>query len=485
MFSPVFYIIGHLLVILGVTMLGPALLDHLQHQAEGVIFLTSSSITVFTGFSLIFAFKTNIKEISVRQAFLLTFLTWTILSGFAAIPFMLTSLKLTFTEAYFETMSGLTTTGSTIFKNLDHLSQGLHLWRAFLSGLGGIGIIVLAIAILPLLKIGGMQLFQMESSDKFDKFLPRSTQIAANIVLIYLGLILLCFFAYWFFGMSFFDAIFHSITTLATSGTSTHDQSFGYFNNARIEWVGIIFMLLGAMPFVLYAKFLMGNRRALLKDGEVQLFIGFICVAAILIFAHLFQKYGGFQAKIDFFALMRKSIFHAVSYMTTTGIATENILKWGSFPLLILLFLGLIGGCRGSTSGGLKVFRFRVLLAQTSTQIAKLIHPRGIFIPYFNNKAISPNILTSVSTFIFVYVLIIFIFASAYACVGVDFSSSLSISISTLSNTGQGLTEIYGPFSSFADLPIVAKWIMILGMLLGRLEIFSVLVVFLPFFWRN
>lgn len=478
--GPVFYLIGIFLFILGVIMLGPALLCFAIDDPYLSAFLFSSFITVFSASILIFSFRTEFLELTTRQAFLLTLLTWVMLSLFAALPLLLSYENITFLDAYFETMSGLTTTGASIIPNIELLGKGMHLWRAFLGGFGGIGIIVLAIAVLPLLKIGGMQLLMTESTEKSEKFLPRTTQVATTISVIYIVLIACCAAAYWLMGMKSFDAIFYGITTLSTSGFSMHNNSFSYFEGTNMEWVASVFMLLGSMPFVLYLKFIKGRRRAIMFDNEVRAYVTLILLSVILMSFYKYMHLGD-----ELFLAIRKSVFHIIAYASTTGFVTEDITLWGSFPLTVILILILLGGCSGSTAGGIKIFRFRVLLAQTSTQISQLIHHKGIFLPHYNRKPISPQISTAVSNYIFVYLCAAFLITLGLGYYGMDVFEGFTTAVGCLSNVGVGLSTEFGPMGNFASIPDPAKCIMIAGMLLGRLELFSVLIIFLPLFWRN
>lgn len=473
--------IGIFLLILGVIMLGTASVCYAIDDPYLTSFLFSSFITIFSAGILILAFRTEFLELATRQAFLLTFLTWTTLSLFAAIPLLLSFDGISFVDAYFETVSALTTTGASIFPNVDMQGISIHLWRAFLAGFGGIGVIVLAIAVLPILKIGGMQLLMTESSEKSEKFLPRTTQIATTISLIYLALISICAFVYWIMGMPGFEAIFYAITTLSTSGFSIHNSSFAFFEQPAIQWTASFFMLMGALPFILYLKFLKGKRRALFFDSEVRTFINLVLISIILLTCYLYA-----YNEEPFIDLIRKATFHVVAYASTTGFVTEDITRWDTVPMVIILFMIMLGGCSGSTAGGLKIFRFRVLLAQTSVQFLQLIHHRGVFVPQYNRKPISSQISSAVGNYIFVYLGITFLIMLGLGYYGMSTFDGLSTAIGCLSNcAGVSETSQLGPMGSYANIPDGAKCIMIGGMLLGRLEIFSVLIIFLPLFWRD
>lgn len=473
--------IGIFLLILGVIMLGPAFLCYMINDPYLSAFLLSSFVTLFFACILILAFRTQFLELSTRQAFLLTFVTWLVLPLFAAFPFLLSFENITLVDAYFDTMSALTTTGASIFPTAEMQGHTIHLWRAFLAAFGGIGIIVLAIAVLPLLKIGGMQLLMTESSEKSEKFLPRTTQIATQITLIYLGLIAICALAYWIMGMHWFEAIYYALITLSTAGFSMHDSSYAFFTSPYIQWTTILFMFLGASPFILFLKFLKGQKRSLFFDSEVRTYLYLLLISILVLTVYMSSIHDG-----NFLDILRTASFHVVSYSSTTGFATEDVTKWSTVSLVLLLIMVLLGGCSGSTSGGLKIFRFNVLLSQTISQIRQLIHPKGVFVPTYNRKPISPQISSAVGNFIFVYLCIAFLMTLGLGFYGMDMLDALMTSIGCLSNcVGLCVTSDIGPMGSYAMLPVGSKCIMTIGMLLGRLELFSVLIIFLPLFWRN
>jgi trk/ktr system potassium uptake protein len=478
--GPVLFILGILITVLGIAMLGPAFIDFMYVDDDWKVFITSSFITIFIGISLICTFSGNRNPLNIKQAFLLTFLAWTLLAFFASLPFQFSALNLNFTKSMFEAMSGITTTGSTILYNLDSMSKGLLLWRALLQWLGGIGIIVLAIAVLPFLKVGGMQIFRMESSDRYDKILPRTGQIATNIGLIYITLTALCAAIYYIIEMSGFDAITHAFTTLATGGFSTHDTSFGYFKNPMIDWAATLFMLAGSIPFVLYLSFVKGNSKSLYQDDQVRLFI-----KIVLLFIVFLCIYRSYTSKDSLFVILQSVSFNIVSVITSTGFASADFTMWGQFTLIIFFICMFAGGCSGSTAGGMKIFRLRVLFTHSHTQLRRLMHPRGIFIPHYNGKPISKPVLTSVIQFFFVYIFCFLILSVLLALFGLDFIGSFSCAATSIGNIGPGLKPSLGPAGNFATLPDPSKWVMIFGMLLGRLELFSVLVIFMPSFWRD
>ena len=464
---------------LAVAMCLPAVADAAANNPDWQVFLTAAVFTLFVGGTLALSSRGAIRTITPRQGFVLTTMLWIIIPAFAALPFAFADMDLSYTDAFFESMSGLTTTGSTVIRSLDVAPPGVLIWRALLQWLGGIGVIAMAIAILPLLRIGGMQLFRMESSDRSEKATPRTTQLVAYISFIYLGVSLICALAYWTAGMSGFDAVAHAMTTIATGGYSTYDNSIAHFRSATIEYIGVVFMLVGSLPFVLYLRALRGNTRSLLRDDQVRLFL-LIVVVSIIAVAYYRYKMG---VEID--TALREASFNVVSIITGTGYATADYGAWGSFGLMIFFFLMFVGGCAGSTTCGVKIFRFQVLYATAVTQIRRLLEPHGVYLAYYNRKPIPEEVSASVMAFFFLYVLSYAVIAIALGLIGVDFLTAASGAATAISNVGPGLGPTIGPSGTFATLPDGAKWILSAGMLLGRLELFTVLVLLLPSFWRD
>lgn len=480
-FRPILFILGVLLSTLAGAMCLPAIADLVISNNDWQVFAVSAGFTGFVGGLFIFSSARRGKRgINVRQAFLLTSLAWIIIPAFGALPMIFADLNLTYTDAFFEAMSGITTTGSTVIVGLDNVQPGILLWRALLQWLGGIGIIGMAIAIMPLLQVGGMQLFRMESSDKSEKIMPRAAQLIAYIGFIYLFLTVLCALLYWVAGMSGFDAIAHAMTTIATGGFSTHDLSIGYFENKGLELIAIVFMLLGSLPFVLYLKTLRGNVNALWKDSQVQWFFVIVITAIGVMAIYLWQTKG----KDPLYALFNSG-FNVVSIITGTGYSTSDFSEWGSFALALLLFLMFIGGCAGSTTCGIKVFRFQVLYATALTQIRKLHEPHGVFLSYYNKKPIDEAVSSSVMGFFFLYALSFAVLATGLGLTGLDFLTAISGAATAISNVGPGLGATIGPAGTFLTLPDSAKWLLSFGMLVGRLELFTIFVLLAPSFWRE
>ena len=475
----VFFIIGILLVVLGIFMLVPYGIQ-LIYNENSSSFFSSSIITIFIGVLTILANLTKEKQLNLRQAFLFSSLAWISIALFGSIPFILSSLKLSFSEAFFESMSGITTTGSTVILDLDSSPKSILLWRAIMQWLGGIGIIVMATTVLPLLKVGGMQLFRLDASGT-EKILPKTVEISLLIITIYTTLTFGCALVYWIQGMNIFDSIAHSFTTLATGGFSTHNESIGYFKNPGIEFTATIFIILGSIPFIAYLKFIKGNRKIFFQDVQVKGFFYLLIASILIMFLYLFVN----NNEYSFLDNLRISSFNVISILSGTGYVTDDFGLWGEFPLIFFLFLMFIGGCAGSTTCGIKIFRLQILFLFLKNQIKKLIYPNSIFVLNYNKQKIEDGFVNSVIVFIFSYLFIFLTIAILLSITGLDFLSAISGAATSISNVGPGLGEMIGPNGNFSQVSDVSKWILSFGMLLGRLEIFAVLVLFLPSFWRS
>jgi len=479
-YKTVFFAIGVLLVILGAFMLIPFFVQFIYDEKNNT-FLLSASVTAFIGTLLVLTNLEENKKLNLQQAFLLTTLSWLGIAIFGCLPFLLSNLNLSLVDAFFESMSGITTTGSTIITNLDDAPKSILIWRAILQWLGGIGVIVMAITILPLLNIGGMQLFRMESSDTAEKILPKTREITLIISIIYLALTFTCGISYWAVGMNIFDSIAHSMTTIATGGFSTYSGSIGHFQNPRIEIISIIFIVLGSIPFIAYLKFVKGDKKIFFKDAQIKGLIYILIISILLMFLYLMLS----NKEYSFSENLRISTFNVVSVLSGTGYVTADFSSWGNFPLIFFLFLMFIGGCAGSTTCGIKIFRFQILSHFIINQIKKLVYPHGVFSIKYNNEKINDTFIYSIITFIFLYFFIFFILAALLSVNGLDFITAISGSASAIANVGPGLGNVIGPNGNFSDLPNFSKLSLSLGMLLGRLELFAVLVLFFPSFWKN
>ena len=469
----VFFMIGILLVVLGASMLAPYAMQ-IVYNENSHSFISSSFVTIFIGILFILTNLEKEFKLNLKQTFLFSTLAWLMIAIFGSLPFLLSPKEFTFSEAFFESMSGIIT-------DLDNSPKSILLWRAIMQWLGGIGIVVMAITILPLLKVGGMQLFKMEGPDSTEKILPRTIEVATIIISTYLILTLFCGFFYWLFGMSIFDSISHAMTTIATGGFSTHNDSIGYFKNSNIEVIASIFIILGSIPFISYLKFVKGNKTIFFEDVQIRGLIYLLLISIMIMFFYLlFINY-----QSNFLDKIRISSFNVISILSGTGYITDDFGLWGKFSLIFFLFLMFIGGCAGSTACGIKIFRLQMLFIFLTNQIKKLIYPNSIIITKYNNQKISDNFINSVIIFLFSFLFIFLIIAMLLSISGLDFLTAISGAASAISNVGPGLGDMIGPNGNYKAIPDLSKWILSIGMLLGRLELFAVLVLFFPSFWRN
>lgn len=476
---PVLFVIGLFLIVLSLLMLVPAVYDFCVGESGKFAFMWSAASTLLTGLILYICCRTKEFSLKSRQIFLLTNLTWLTLSGFAALPFWI-QLDISYTNAFFETMSAITTTGSTVLSGLDSMNKGVLLWRSLLQWLGGIGFIVIAVAVLPFLKVGGMRLFQSESSDWSDKVMPRSGSIAKRIVAIYLGLTVVCVCLFFLGGMTGFESVNHAMTTLSTGGYSTSDNSMAHFTNPFIHWTATLFMLLGGLPFVQFVKFLKGDHKALTKDTQIVTFVHFLVAIwgglSVWLFMH---------SSYSYWESLTLVAFNTTSVVTTTGFALTDYTLWGGFAATCFFFLTFVGGCSGSTAGGVKIFRFEIGAKLLVIQLKQLAHPRACFVQSYNGQKIGSDILRSLIAFSFFFGLLVSVLTLLLSLLGLDFVTSLSGAATAVANVGPGLGEIIGPAGNFVTLPDSAKWLLSFGMLMGRLEVITVLVLFTPQFWKG
>jgi len=478
-YKTVFFTLGVLQIILGTSMIIPIIFQIIFHELDSS-FVGAGIITIVFGVLFSLSNLDHQKKLNLQQAFLLTALSWLSIAVFGSLPFIFSDLKLSITDAFFESMSGITTTGSTIITNLNDSPKSILVWRAILQWLGGIGIIVMAITLMPIMNVGGMQLFKISSNDASEKILPKSKQISQRLIIIYSILTLLCATFYKIFGMNYFDSLTHSMTTIATGGFSNYNESIGYFQNANIEITAIIFIILGSVPFITYIKFLNGNKKIFVSDSQIKSFLKIILISIIILSIYLIFKNESISVKI-----LRQVSFNVVSILTGTGYVTHEFDDWGSFPLIFFLILMFVGGCAGSTACGIKIFRIQILYIFLINQLKKIIYPRGIFIIKYDNNNVDDKFMSSIISFIYLYIAIFFIITALLSLSGLDFITSISAAATSISNVGPGLGDIIGPNGNFSLLPDISKWILSLAMILGRLELFAILVLFLPSFWRN
>ena len=478
-YKTVFYTLGTLQIILGVFMLIPVIIQLIYNELDSG-FVSASIITIIFG---ILFFLTNLdhdKSIDLPQAFILTALSWLSVAIFGSLPFIFSELNLNFTDAFFESMSGITTTGSTVLTDLDNSPKGILLWRAILQWLGGIGIILMAITLMPIMNIGGMQLFKISSNDNAEKILPKSKEVSLRLIIIYSLLTLTCATFYKLFGMNYFDSLTHSMTTIATGGFSNYNDSIGHFNSALIEINAIIFIILGSIPFIAYIKYLNGDKKIFYKDAQINFFLKTILISVIIISVFLLFKSHSSET-----FLLRQVTFNVVSILTGTGYVTANYSDWGGFPLIFFLVLMFIGGCAGSTACGLKIFRIHILYKFFLMQLKKYIYPRGVFVLKYGENILNEKFISSIISFVFLYIIIFFIITTLLSISGLDFITAVSGAATSISNVGPGLGGMIGPNGNFSLLPDFSKWILTFGMILGRLELFAIIVLFIPSFWRR
>ena len=476
-YKTVFFTLGILQIILGIFMLIPVIVQFVYNQIDSSFF-GSSIVTIIFGTLFFLSNLDHDKRLNLQQAFLLTALSWLSIALFGSLPFIFSNVEFSFTNAFFESMSGITTTGSTIIPNLESIPKGILFWRAILQWLGGIGVIVMAITLMPIMNVGGMQLFQISNSDSSEKILPKSKEIALRLIYIYSGLTALCALSYKILGMNIFDSLTHSMTTIATGGFSNYNDSIGFFNSISIEISAMIFIILGSLPFIAYIKFLSGNNKILISDVQIKTFIKIIIFSIIILSIYLsFVN----PNQIN----LRSIFFNVISILTGTGYVNAQYDNWGSFPIILFLALMFIGGCAGSTTCGIKIFRIQILYSFIVNQLKKIIYPKGIFVLKYDQNPVDNKFISSIISFIYLYLVIFFTITALLSLSGLDFITAISGAATSISNVGPGLGSIIGPNGNFSSLPDISKWILSLGMILGRLELFAILVLFLPSFWRN
>jgi trk system potassium uptake protein TrkH len=478
-YKTVFFTLGILQIILGISMLIPILTQIIYSELDSS-FIGAAIISIIFGVLFFLSNLNHDKKLNLQQAFLLTALSWLTIAIFGSLPFIFSNLELSITDSFFESMSGITTTGSTIISNLQEAPKSILLWRAMLQWLGGIGIIVMAITLMPIMNVGGMQLFKISSNDSSEKLLPKSKEVALRLIYVYLTLTTFCALTYRIFGMSIFDSITHSMTTIATGGFSNYNESIGHFNSLSIEISSMIFIILGSLPFIAYIKFLNGDKKIFFLDTQIKSFIKIIIFSVILLSLYMLFYTSNFS-----FINLRPIFFNVISILTGTGYVTGEFDVWGSFPLVFFLMLMFIGGCAGSTTCGIKIFRIQILYVFVVNQLKKIIYPKGIFLIKYDKNTIDDKFMASIISFIFLYLVIFFLLTALLTLSGLDFVTSISGAATSISNVGPGLGSTIGPSGNFANLPEFSKWILSFGMILGRLELFAILVLFLPSFWKD
>lgn len=478
---PVVFVIGTLIVVLSASMIVPFLLDLSDGRHDSArAFLSTGFIGIIAGSVMAMASRGDNSNLSVRAGFILTAGSWAVLALWAAIPMRYSGIGLDWTDAIFESMSGLTTTGATVITGLDTQPRGLLMWRAILQWIGGIGIIVTAMAVWPLLGVGGMQLFRLESSDNSEKILPRAAQIAAAIAALYLGLTILCALCYAAVGLSAFDSIAHAMTTIATGGYSTRDASIGAFLDQGGDLVALVFMIVAALPFVAWLVALRGRPSALWNDPQVRGFLTLVVVSTVVLTGLLMATgVHGNESSWRFAAV------NTVSVITGTGYATADFNAWGPIAQASMFALMFAGGCAGSTTCSVKIFRYQIAILAIRRHLVSLVHPNAITPMRYGDQVVSQQTVYSVLGFLFAFILIFIVSAIILNAMGLDTVTALSGAATSLANVGPGLGPMIGPAGTFQPLPDPAKWVMTANMLIGRLEVITVLVFLTPRFWKG
>jgi trk system potassium uptake protein TrkH len=464
------------------TMLPPLILSLLADDGVSAPFLIAYVLTLVTGLACWLPVRQLRLDLRFRDGFLVVVLFWTVLAAFGALPFVLTmNPEMSITDAFFESMSGLTTTGATVLTGIDDLPLSIRYYRQQLQWLGGMGIIVLAVAVMPMLGVGGMQLYRAETPGpvKDTKLTPRITETAKALWYIYLGLTVLCAGGYWIAGMSLFDAVSHSFATVAIGGFSTHDASIGFFDNRAIASVAMIFMVISGINFSLH--FVAWRKKSIsnyFRDSEVLAYLSILFVVFLIVYVVLLSA-GTFDSVADVFW---HSLFQVISVGTTTGFTTTGFYWWPTFIPVMLIILSAVGGCAGSTAGGMKVIRVALLYKQGRRETAKLVHPNALIPIKFNGKPVPEHVINAVWGFFSLYVLSYIVLSLLMVAVGTELITAFSAVTACLNNLGPGLGEVA---ANYADLSAPAKWILSFAMLLGRLELFTLLVLFSSAYWRN
>jgi trk system potassium uptake protein TrkH len=479
-FKPIALVGGTVICTVGFLLFIPLVTEIIYQTESWQSYAVPILIYLIVGGSLVITNRNVELKISIKEAFLITTLSWMLLSILCAVPFIYAQSSLSIVDSIFESMSGITTTGATILINIDELPKGILIWRALLQWLGGIGIVVIALIILPFLRIGGMQLFHLEGDDPYEKFLPKISSVVSKIIIVYFTLTSLLITLYYFNGMNLFDAIAHSFTTISTGGFSTHDESFAYFQSNSVLIIAIIFMIIGSIPFLLLAQTTFTNIFNIIKDHQVRLFLMILIISITMIYFFARNYIDG-----DIFKKLSTISFNTISIISGTGYVSDDFENWGNYASILFLFLMFIGGCAGSTTGGLKIFRFQILFKYIILHLKKMLQPHMVIAAQFNGKKVPDSTYESVMTFFFVYIITFVISALLLSFSGMDFLTCISAAASAISNVGPGLGDIIGPEGNYSTLDNYSKVVLIVTMFLGRLEMLTIFILFLPSFWKN
>ncbi|MFV0333644.1 MAG: TrkH family potassium uptake protein [Tropicimonas sp.] len=475
---PVANIVGWLAAIMGLLMIACGLLDHFSGGQPGDVFIVSGLAVMMLALCVAVATANcHIRFLDRRQAFLLTTLVWTALPAVGALPFVIGAPQASLVDAYFEAMSGMTTTGSTVFPHLDGLPMGVLLWRGLLQWLGGLGIVIVAMIFLPTMRVGGMQFFLAEGFDTLGKIMPRAIDIAKYLLGVYVLLTLACIMAYSVFGMGLFDALVHALTTISTGGFSTTDASFAAFSGS-LEYVSAFFMVLASLPLVRFVQLLQGQPGQVFRDIQVRTYLRWLGIASLAIILHRWAMGQGSLPDI-----IRGTVFNIVTLFSGTGYASEDVSAWGSFSFVIIFIAGLVGGCTGSTACSIKIFRWLVLKESIKAMITRMYSPRAVYLLRLDNRPLGEDVVDSVIAFFTLFILTLGLTSVGIALTGLSFQTSVTAAWTSVANIGPAFGEAVGASGSMEAFPTTAKWIMIFGMLAGRLEILSLYVLLTRRFW--
>jgi Trk-type K+ transport systems, membrane components len=476
----ILFFAGTIVCFIAISMLLPALVDFLDGNKDFQVFLTCSAILTFAGLAMALTFRRRDFAMGVREVVLAAPVTWIVVVGFSALPFVFSSFHLSYTDAMFETMSGATATGSSVMVGLDTAPRGILLWRFLIIWFGGFGFATLAVLVLPFLRIGGMQLFVLDLSAQSGKFVPRMIDVVIKVGLVYVALTAACAAAFYVAGMNAFDAIGHAMAAIATGGFSSHDTGIGYFHSASIEWIAVVFMTLGALPFVLFIDALRRGPAPFAEDSQVSLFLAIITASSLVLTVWLVVR-----EDIGLLEALRQATFNVVSIITTTGFTSQDFNAWGGFPSILLLSLMLAGGCTGSTAGGIKMFRLCVLMQTIRLQLRRQLYPHGMFILAYNRQPVADAVRTGVGLYFCIYISTFLAFALLLGLTGLTFEASIGASATALGGVGPALGPLIGPCCTFAPVAPLAKWLLTVEMLAGRLEILVVVLPLSRAFWRT
>ncbi|MBQ4847196.1 potassium transporter [Pseudoalteromonas sp. MMG013] len=481
-FRTIIKILGQLVALFSITMVPPALVSLIYKDGGGVPFVLAFVFSIVIGMLAYYPNRKEKGDLKAREGFLIVVLFWLVLGSFASVPLIfLQTPSLSLADAVFEAFSGLTTTGATVLTGIEHLPKSVLFYRQQLQWLGGMGIIVLAVAVLPMLGVGGMQLYRAETPGpvKDSKMTPRIADTAKHLWYIYVSLTAACTVSYWAAGMGWFDAICHAFSTIAIGGFSTYDASMGYFDSPLINFICVVFLIIAAINFSLhYAAVSSRNVRVYLRDPEFKVFLFIQLALVVLCFAVLSSN----QVYVNGDETLDQALFQAVSISTTAGFATDNFSAWPLFLPILLIFSSFIGGCAGSTGGGMKVVRVFLLYLQGVRELNRLVHPRAIYSIKLGRKALPDKVVEAVWGFFSAYALVFVIIMIALLGTGMDNITAFSATAACLNNLGPGLGEVAAHYGDITD---TAKWILTIAMVFGRLEIFTLLVLFTPTFWRG